>query len=110
MAFAVWGADTVLMSGQPLDGLIPRGQWSYATSDPRAGWPVVSLCQMAAVRARMRYRTRTITPDHPASSERLEVSRDRPHSTVAESTTQTSSARAMPQGRRPRWSWNVTQG
>jgi hypothetical protein len=24
-----------------------QGQWWYATSDRRTGWPVVSLCQMA---------------------------------------------------------------
>jgi hypothetical protein len=33
-----------------------------ATSDRRVGWAVLSLCQIAAVRARMRCRTRTATP------------------------------------------------
>jgi hypothetical protein len=37
------------------------GQWSWASSDRLTGWPVWSLCQMAAVRARMRRRTRTVT-------------------------------------------------
>src|ERR1035441_10129649 len=39
-----------------------QGQWSKATSDRGTGCPVVSLCQITVVRARMRCRTRTITP------------------------------------------------
>src|ERR1035438_3157151 len=39
-----------------------QGQWSYARSDRFTGWPARSLCQMAAVRARMRCRTRITTP------------------------------------------------
>src|ERR1035438_5660756 len=39
-----------------------QGQWSYARSDRFTGWPARSLCQMAAVSARMRCRTRIRTP------------------------------------------------
>jgi len=38
---------------------IPRGQRSYAISDRMMSWPVLSLCHIAAVRARMRWRPAT---------------------------------------------------
>jgi Phage integrase, N-terminal SAM-like domain len=45
-----------------LDDLCQGVQWSNATSERLTGWPVRSLYQMAAVRARMRWSTRTATP------------------------------------------------
>ena len=41
---------------------ITRGQWSYAVRDRLTGAPILSLCQMAAVRARTRCQMRTMTP------------------------------------------------
>src|SRR6476619_1465910 len=39
-----------------------KGQWSYVVSDRRIGWSVLSLCQIAPVRWRMRCGTGAATP------------------------------------------------
>jgi hypothetical protein len=39
-----------------------RGRWSSASSNRLTGWLVWSLCQIAAISARRRWATRTVTP------------------------------------------------
>jgi hypothetical protein len=41
---------------------IPRAQWSYAVGERLIGAPMLSLCQIAAVRASTRCQMRTMTP------------------------------------------------